>query len=422
MNVRRLVLTGLAVLALAVGGAGLWQSSREPPPRTPDAVAQEVAESLRCPTCQGLSVADSNAPMAAGMRRIIREQAEAGRSPEEIRGYFTQRYGEWILLDPPRRGLTWLLWLLPVLAVPAGAVLAARAARKRPDPVLDEAQLARAAAVYDDYLTGRHTPDDSPGGERVAAALELLESLDEDPPPETEGDDARRLALSRLAAALAEPEPATAAADPPADDEPEDEESATEETGTGSLAARRRRAAWAVLNVGIVLAAALLLLNNLGERGPGGVPTGVLAPERGAVTAAQPGVDDQAVDRLLARTETRQRDPAAWIALGQAYDSRGDLAAAYGAYHRALRLDPGNVTARQLTARTLIRGGSHTEALTVLKPLESTHRDDPQTMLLLGLARHGAEDPKASKTLRHYLELAPDGPMAEYVRALLDTE
>lgn len=205
MTARRLLLAALAVAVLALAGLGLARSVAEAPPRTPETVAQEVAESLRCPTCQGLSVAESDARMAEGMRVIIREQAEAGTSPEQIRGYFVARYGEWILLSPPRRGLNWLLWTLPVLTVAVGAGLAVWATRRRPVsvPAVGQRQLTHAAAVYRDHLAGCYTPEDSPAGERVEAALELLASLDEDPPADLpEAERGRRQALRLLAAAL----------------------------------------------------------------------------------------------------------------------------------------------------------------------------------------------------------------------------
>lgn len=83
----------------------------------------EVVSALRCPTCAGESVSDSAAPMAEGMRAITAEQLEHGSSPAEIRDWFVQRYGDEILLDPPRRGTGWLLWSLPLLLCGVAAVV-----------------------------------------------------------------------------------------------------------------------------------------------------------------------------------------------------------------------------------------------------------------------------------------------------------
>ena len=82
---------------------------------------REVAEGLRCVVCQNLSVADSPSDLAKEMRNLVREQIQQGKSPEEIRAYFVSRYGEFVLLAPPKRGFNLLLWGLPFLAIIAGA-------------------------------------------------------------------------------------------------------------------------------------------------------------------------------------------------------------------------------------------------------------------------------------------------------------
>lgn len=101
-----------AVLFLAIGTAPVAQDV--------DARTRAVAGQLLCPVCQGRTVADSTSQLAAQMRGLIREKLQAGESPEAIVSYFVERYGESILAAPPRRGLNWAVWLLPVLAVGAG--------------------------------------------------------------------------------------------------------------------------------------------------------------------------------------------------------------------------------------------------------------------------------------------------------------
>ncbi|MFQ5916122.1 MAG: cytochrome c-type biogenesis protein CcmH [Nitrospinota bacterium] len=83
---------------------------------------QQVAAELRCPVCQGLSVADSPAKMAEQMRGLVRERLEAGESPEAVKAYFVERYGEWILLTPKQEGFNLLVWVLPFLGLGGGAV------------------------------------------------------------------------------------------------------------------------------------------------------------------------------------------------------------------------------------------------------------------------------------------------------------
>jgi cytochrome c-type biogenesis protein CcmH len=85
-----------------------------------DQDVDEVASQLRCVVCQNLSVADSPSEMAGQMRAIVRERLAAGQTPAQVRQYFVERYGDWILLAPPQRGFTLLVWLAPLVAVLVG--------------------------------------------------------------------------------------------------------------------------------------------------------------------------------------------------------------------------------------------------------------------------------------------------------------
>jgi cytochrome c-type biogenesis protein CcmH len=82
-----------------------------------------ISAELRCVVCQNLSVADSPSEMAQQMRASVREQLEAGKSPQEIKDFFVSKYGEWVLLAPTNSGFNRLLWWLP-LTVLIGGILA----------------------------------------------------------------------------------------------------------------------------------------------------------------------------------------------------------------------------------------------------------------------------------------------------------
>lgn len=82
-----------------------------------DDQVKELSYLLMCPVCQGQSVAESNSNLAHDMRDIIRKQLEEGKSKEEILAYFVSSYGESILSSPPPKGINWLLWLLPGVAI-----------------------------------------------------------------------------------------------------------------------------------------------------------------------------------------------------------------------------------------------------------------------------------------------------------------
>lgn len=88
-----------------------------------DAVSSEV----RCPTCRGQSVRESNAPAAQAIRGEIARRVRAGEDDGAIRAYLVSRYGEQVLLNPPRSGVGALVWALPaaVLVIAAAAVTAA---------------------------------------------------------------------------------------------------------------------------------------------------------------------------------------------------------------------------------------------------------------------------------------------------------
>ena len=83
--------------------------------------AKSLQKELRCLVCQGQSIDDSNAPLAADLRRLIREQIEAGASDDEIKRFLVARYGAFVLMQPPLRGDTAALWFGPLILLVLGA-------------------------------------------------------------------------------------------------------------------------------------------------------------------------------------------------------------------------------------------------------------------------------------------------------------
>jgi cytochrome c-type biogenesis protein CcmH len=109
---------GLMVAAVLVG-ALLVLRPGDPPTFAEQVTA--VSAELRCPDCAGLSAADSPTQAAAEIRHQVEEQLAGGRTADEIKASFVDRYGSWILLDPP--GIA--PWLVPLLATGLGAILLA---------------------------------------------------------------------------------------------------------------------------------------------------------------------------------------------------------------------------------------------------------------------------------------------------------
>jgi cytochrome c-type biogenesis protein CcmH len=95
-----------------------------------EAQVREVASQLRCPVCQGLSVGDSPSELANEMRTLVREQLQQGKTKAEVLDYFAQRYGEWILLAPPKHGFNLIIWVLPFALLPIGAAAVYLGARR----------------------------------------------------------------------------------------------------------------------------------------------------------------------------------------------------------------------------------------------------------------------------------------------------
>ena len=84
--------------------------------------AHDLATQLKCPDCEGLSVADSNTSTAGAIRADIKRRVERGQSDSQIKQHFVDLYGESILLSPSGSGLGFLVWGLPVIALALGAV------------------------------------------------------------------------------------------------------------------------------------------------------------------------------------------------------------------------------------------------------------------------------------------------------------
>ena len=111
---------------------------------------QEIASRLRCPVCQGLSIADSPSEMAVNMKAEVRSMVAQGYTREQIEASFVRSYGEFVLLEPKFHGVTALVWILPVAALLLGAfavwrVLRNWAAAPQPQPRVsaDDPDLAR---------------------------------------------------------------------------------------------------------------------------------------------------------------------------------------------------------------------------------------------------------------------------------------
>lgn len=92
---------------------------------------QALLHELRCVVCQNQSIAESDAPLAEDLRRQVAEQINDGRSNAEIRAYLTDRYGDFVLYNPPLRPTTWALWFGPFILLIVGLFIAVWQLRRR---------------------------------------------------------------------------------------------------------------------------------------------------------------------------------------------------------------------------------------------------------------------------------------------------
>jgi len=119
------------LLVVVVGALVVGVTDREP--RTEEERIESIASSVRCPTCRGQSVADSDAIAAQNVRREIARRVGEGESADEIRAALVARFGDSITLTPPRSGVAGLVWAIPVVGLVvaiAGLVLAFRRWRR----------------------------------------------------------------------------------------------------------------------------------------------------------------------------------------------------------------------------------------------------------------------------------------------------
>jgi cytochrome c-type biogenesis protein CcmH len=397
-----LVVVGLAVVGLIRAAAPAGNPSMA-------ARVDAVATTLRCPTCHGLSVAESSSVLAAGSRSLIRQQLEQGRSPAQIRQYFVDRYGEEVLLSPSSGGAGLLVWALPGAVVVGAALVVWRWTRRR-RRLPEGGDDARDALVA--HRAGNLGPDDSPAGDALAAALAARTAAEED------GDDALiASADARLGAAYrryrARPAP-----------------HASEAPGW-TVPRRALLAGTAVLVVGVAGAGVAVAARDRGAGDPltgDAVASVSSAPASSASATSAPASSAASVARGSAEamaspppgwTGGMPQTPDEWVSLGRAYDAAGRYDRAVAAYDMALEAEPTADAVVLLRADVLVRSGHPDQALPDLRRLYASYPDNSDVLLILGLAENRTGDAAGDATLRKFLALAPDSPAAPGVRRLL---
>jgi cytochrome c-type biogenesis protein CcmH len=142
----------ILALVLAAGAAHAVRPDEVMKDPALEARARTLSSELRCMVCQNESIDDSDAPLAHDIRALIRERIANGESNDSVRAFLVSRYGDFILLEPPFKPETLLLWLSAPLTLALGALgiyFAMRRARE-PAPALSSAEEERLAEITRD--------------------------------------------------------------------------------------------------------------------------------------------------------------------------------------------------------------------------------------------------------------------------------
>ena len=142
----------LFVISLALAFAGVVYAQSGTPHTPTDDEVNAVAKQLYCPVCENIPLDVCGTQACAQWRDLIRVKLSQGWTQDEIKQYFVDQYGDRVLATPPARGLNWLVYIIPPLAILAGAFILYRAflAWKKPVPQVDLEEAAE--SVGDEYI------------------------------------------------------------------------------------------------------------------------------------------------------------------------------------------------------------------------------------------------------------------------------
>ncbi len=105
---------------------------------------QSLTRELRCPKCQNQNIADSDAPLAQDMRDLTYEMIIDGQADAQIIAFMVDRYGDFVMYNPPVKPVTWLLWFSPfvLLLLILGIVFFAKGRKKKPATTVETPELS----------------------------------------------------------------------------------------------------------------------------------------------------------------------------------------------------------------------------------------------------------------------------------------
>jgi cytochrome c-type biogenesis protein CcmH len=149
----RRILAALLLLSAIAGPAGAVEPNERLADPVLEARAREVSKDLRCLVCQNESIDESGADLAHDLRVLLRERIKAGDTDQQAVAYIVSRYGDFVLLDPPVKPATYVLWFSPIALLALAGIATALALRRRRSqpgaspPPLSDAEKTRVAEL-----------------------------------------------------------------------------------------------------------------------------------------------------------------------------------------------------------------------------------------------------------------------------------
>jgi cytochrome c-type biogenesis protein CcmH len=154
-SVKRLVfiLAFLTILAGVFSAASVFAQDEGPQPTPSDDEVNAIAKNMYCPVCENIPLDVCGTQACIQWREQIREKLSEGWTEEQIYDLFVNLYGDRVLAEPPRRGLNWLVYVIPPLAFAAGAVILYQGFKKWKKPVGEVVEEAPQVVAQDEYIS-----------------------------------------------------------------------------------------------------------------------------------------------------------------------------------------------------------------------------------------------------------------------------
>lgn len=145
----------LVFIVVVIGIFARPVSAQSPDPTPSDDEVNRIAKQMYCPVCENIPLDVCPTQACSEWRELIRLRLSEGWTDDQIKAYFAEQYGDRVLAEPPRRGLNWLVYVLPALFIAGGVFVLWRVLggmRRVPAAVPEDAPPASPLKTDDPYL------------------------------------------------------------------------------------------------------------------------------------------------------------------------------------------------------------------------------------------------------------------------------